>query len=250
MLTMAEDNDARCGQTGRVGLRRYVGPKRLTLLLLFFSFACAAWYLRQRGLLTVETLHSLVLDYPVSAPLIFVVFYAATVLFMIPSLPLNLGAGFLWGPFLGSVYSVVGSTLGAVLVFSFARTSIGQPLTRRFENRLLRWLVDELATNGWRVVAFVRINPVFPSGPTNYLFGLTGLRFWTYLWSTAVFMYPLCVGFAYLGQVVGGFVLDTGWTQALRLVMAASAVVTLGILGRLLFRHYCGIAPQNGEDAS
>lgn len=237
---MTQDAKSMRPLSGHAGVRRYIGPKRLTLLFLFGMFAAAAWYLRQRGLLTPEYVLGRVAQYPVAAPLIFTAAYAATVLFMIPSLPLNLGAGFLWGPVLGSVYSLVGSTIGAVLAFLFARTAIGQPLARTFDNRLLAWLVDEISRKGWRVVAFVRLNPAFPSGPTNYLFGLTSLTLRTYLWSTAVFMYPLCLAFAALGYSVGGIVLDADSAWIVRLVLAASAAASLAVIGRICLKRLQG----------
>lgn len=239
------------GSSGATSLRRFIGPKRATLLVLFILFACAAWYLRQRGLLTHEFIRHVAVEHPVLAPLLFMFIYAATVLFMIPSLPLNIGAGFLWGPLLGSVYALIGSTSGCMLAFLFARTAVGQPFARHFDNRLLDWLAAELsAKGGWRVVAFVRINPAFPCGPTNYLFGLTGLPLWTYAWGTVLFMYPLCLGFATLGHVVGDFTLDADWSRVVQVIIVVSGIVALAVLGRMLFRLRCGDVPGAGKDAS
>ena len=53
--------------------------------------------------------------------LLFVLAYAVAVTLLIPTLPLNLGAGVLWGAGWGSALSVAGATLGATLAFLLTR---------------------------------------------------------------------------------------------------------------------------------
>lgn len=225
------------------GLRRYIGPKRVVIILLFSASLLVLWYLRKHGYLTPETVFQFVHDYPVWGPVIFVTVYLVSVVALIPTLPFNLGAGFLWGPLWGTVFSVAGSGLGAITAFLMARTAVGQPLARRFDNAMAQWLQKELDTKGWRLVAFTRINPVFPSGPLNFVLALTSITFPCYAWSSLVFMTPVALVFCIIGHSVGGFMLDGEATRLVRLVMVLSLalVVLMGII--LLSRRLFGKSP-------
>jgi uncharacterized membrane protein YdjX (TVP38/TMEM64 family) len=215
---------------GRYGLRRYMGPKRIVLSVLFVGFIGFAWWLRQQGHLNPEFIFKLINDYSLSAPVIFIIFYALSILTMFPTLPLNLGAGFLWGPVWGTLISMVGSCLGAIGAFAIARKAIGQPLAYRFDNRMVEWLQKEIETKGWKIVAFTRLNPVFPSGLLNFVFGLTSIRFLTYTWSSLVFLFPLTLAFAVIGYEVSNFVLEGEMADLVKNILIISSVITLIVL--------------------
>jgi uncharacterized membrane protein YdjX (TVP38/TMEM64 family) len=212
------------------GLYRYIGPKRVVLVALFAGFIGLAWYLRQQGHLNPEFLFTLISNYPLMAPLIFIGFYALSVLFMVPTLPLNLGAGILWGAVWGSLIATAGSGLGAIGAFAIVRTTLGQPLAHRFDNRMVAWLQNEFETKGWNIVAFTRINPVFPSGPLNFVFGLTSIRFSTYIWSSLAFIFPPALAFAVIGHEVRDFVLEGEMADLIKSIIIVSAGVTLIII--------------------
>jgi len=220
------------------GLRRFIGPKRLVLLAFYCVLGAAMWYYWRTGVLSPEHVLGYIARNPVAAPFVFIVFYALVVLFMVPSLPLNLGAGYLWGPLLGSVYTLIGCTLGSVLAFLFARTALGQPLARRFDNNILQWLAVQIATKGWQVVAFIRINPAFPSGPANYLLGLTSISFASFFWATLVFLYPLCLAFAFVGKTAGGLILEGDAKSLAQFIIAAALTVCVLIAGRVAYKHF------------
>ncbi|MDH5764337.1 MAG: VTT domain-containing protein, partial [Nitrospinota bacterium] len=144
----------------------------------------------------------------VSAPVLFVIVYALLVALLVPTLPVNLAAGVLWGGLWGGVLATIGGSLGAILAFLFARTSLGQPLAKRYDNRLLKWMTDQLENNTWRVIAFIRLNPAFPSGPVNFLFGLTSVPLNLYAYSSTIFLLPPAIGVAIIGAQAGEIVLS------------------------------------------
>lgn len=220
------------------GLRRFIGPKRLVLLLFYCVLGAAIWHYWRTGILSPESVLGYIARNPVSAPFLFIAFYALIVLFMVPSLPLNLGAGYLWGPFLGSVYTLIGCTLGSVLAFLCARTTLGQPLARRFDNNILQWLAVQIANKGWQVVAFIRINPAFPSGPANYLLGLTSISFANFFWATLIFPYPMCLAFAFVGKTAGGLILEGDAKSLAQFIIATALMISVMIVGRVAYKHY------------
>lgn len=221
------------------GWRRYMGPKRLILLVIFGGGLTALQYLRLHGYLTPELVFRFIQEHQVSAPLLFLAFYIISIFFLVPTLPLNLGAGILWGPFWGSILATFGCLGGAIAAFLVSRTALGQPLATRFNNRFLLWLQTELDTRGWRVVAFTRLNPIFPSGPLNYVFGLSSIPFVTYVWATLVFIYPPSLAFAIIGYSSGQFLLQGRAGDLWKAIMFVSLAVTaLFLIRPLVSRWY------------
>jgi uncharacterized membrane protein YdjX (TVP38/TMEM64 family) len=210
------------------------------MFLVYFAVIALAWGIRQAGGLDLEDFFSLVDEYPVSGPIIFVVAYALLVALLIPTLPVNLAAGILWGGVWGGVLATLGSALGAVLAFLLARTSLGKPFARKYDNRLLNWIIHQIDQNAWKVVAFVRLNPAFPSGPVNFIFGLTSINFATYFYATLLFLFPPSLGVALIGAEAGHILLQGKSLELLRIL----SMTLVGILillvgywsGRLLLK--------------
>lgn len=215
-------------------MRKYIGPKRIIICIFLFCFVSIAWYLRQQGYFDPKELFGFIRSHPMMAPFIFIVFYAFALLLMIPTLPLNLGAGVLWGPLWGSLVAMAGSSLGVIGAFGIARTALGQPFAERFDNRTVTWLQNEFKTKGWKIVAFTRINPIFPSGPLNFIFGLTSIPFTTYTWSSLVFLFPLTVAFTIIGYQVSDIVIEGHAGNWVRNIFILSAVITFIVLFKIL----------------
>jgi uncharacterized membrane protein YdjX (TVP38/TMEM64 family) len=165
--------------------------------------------------------------YPVTAPVVFALIYGVATASALPTLPVNLAAGLFWGPLLGGIYSTTGVTIGAVVAFVLARTVLGQPLARRFNNRVVAEIQNEFEARGWLFLAFVRLNPVFPSGPLNYLLGLTAVDLPTYIWTTFVFNLLPSIIVAWIGHSLGSFVMQGEVKQAMLTILVISASVTV-----------------------
>jgi uncharacterized membrane protein YdjX (TVP38/TMEM64 family) len=196
------------------------------------------WYARSAAAFTPAYWLAYVKAHPISSPIVFIPIYATAMICFVPTLPLNLVAGALWGPVLGSALALAGSVSGAVLAFVLARGVLGQPLANRFDQELIGRLQQQFARYGWRLMAFVRLNPLFP-GPVNFLFGLTSMTLWTYFWSTTVFLIPLTTVFSIMGSSVGGLLLDKSVSSVRNaLSLASISVVLLAICALLLRERY------------
>ena len=212
--------------------------KKIGVLGFASGFIFLAWYFRSHGYFDAEFLFEYIGRHPLLAPFIFILFHVLALLFMIPSLPLNLAAGMLWGPQWGSIITTVGGGLGAVIAFALARTSLGQPLARKFDNRIIGWLQEQLEIKGWRIVAFTRINPIFPSSLLNYIFGITSIRFTTYTWSSVVFMFFPALALSVIGHEIGDFIITGRAADIFRTVLIVSIVITSLIIMRIAFRIF------------
>ena len=181
-------------------LRRHLSPKRMALVVLVVAVVL---YFRLRGPIDMGALQGLTVRYPALSIAAFLLTYAVSVVALIPTLPLNLMAGFVWGVLPGGALSALGASVGALLAFLTARYLIGQPLAARFDNVPLAWIQKEILGKGWKFVAFLRLNPVVPTGPINYLLGLTSVRFLPYAAATLAFLTPPSLLVAWIGKEAG-----------------------------------------------
>jgi uncharacterized membrane protein YdjX (TVP38/TMEM64 family) len=218
-------------------LGRIVRRKRFIFAAGIVVLAIVGFALKQAGYLAPEAVFRFLDAHPLLAPLAFLVLFVAMTLLLLPTLPLNLGAGFLWGPYWGGLYTVTGASIGAALAFLISRYLAAELVNRHFRHRTWVWLLEQVRQQNWKVVAFTRINPIFPTAPLNYFFGLTSIPFWSYLMATAVFIAPFAFLFAYLGDSVGGFLLRGDSYQFVQNILGASAAITALVALRLALKH-------------
>lgn len=158
---------------------------------------------------------------------VFVFAYALSSVFLLPGSIPTLVGGALFGPVLGTALNLMGATLGATLSFATGRY-LAHDLVRRHAGPRVTALLQGSEQQGWRLVAFLRLAPVFPYFVVNYALGLTHLRAWTYIWASLVFMLPGTAAFTYLGWA--GLASITDSDKLVHLIVA-SAVVGVVILG-------------------
>lgn len=209
------------------GIRRYIGPKRVILFLGLAVFVFWAWDYYQSGILSPVLIERYRDNSPVNAVLLFILIYVISVIASLPSLPLNLAAGFFWGGMVGGIYSAVGVTIGGWISFTIARWLIGQPLANKFNNKWADMVQREFDKSGWKFVAFARLNPIIPTGPLNYLLGLTSLSNKGFLWVTFIFLLPPSIAVAYIGDTLQTFTAqqsDAG--EIVRGILVVSAAMT------------------------
>jgi len=100
-------------------------------------------------------------------------------------------AGALFGSILGVISVSIASTLGASLAFLvaryFARDAVARWLSANEKFRRLDKMTEE---HGAIIVALTRLVPIFPFNLLNYGFGLTRVRFWTYVFWSWLCMLP------------------------------------------------------------
>src|SRR5579871_3705679 len=157
--------------------------------------------------------------HPIFAPLIFIVLLMLAMIGIVPTLPFNLGAGILFGGIYGGILSTIGAALGSIASFLIAR-NMSNYVHYFLDNKLMHWIDNELNTNGWRIVAMVRLCPGIPTGPINYIFGLTKINLRTYSWVTFIFLLPPNLVISIMGQHMGSYIIDNNTTNMIYLLMA------------------------------
>ena len=179
--------------------------KLMSLMAVAAVVLTIAWLSYRSGILDPGIIDEYRDSHPIMSVMLFLAFYVASVLFMLPTLPLNLASGFFWGGLLGGIYSTVGVTVGGWLSFELARWFVGMPLAKKFESSWISRVQEGFERDGWKFVVFIRINPVIPPGPLSYLLGLTQLSRYTFIAVTFICILPPATGVAYFGDTFHSF---------------------------------------------
>jgi uncharacterized membrane protein YdjX (TVP38/TMEM64 family) len=131
---------------------------------------------------------------------VFVVVYMLLSAVALPTSPMNVAAGLLFGLMWGFLSSLAAVTLSAVLAFLIARyVARGWVLRRISCHAKYSALLKGLKHESWKMIFLTRLNPVLPSAVASYCFGVTPVKFRTYLSATVLGNIPLCFLLAYLG---------------------------------------------------
>lgn len=179
-----------------------------------------------RGQLNAQTLELRINEAGAAAPLLFMAIYAIGTVFFLPGSLLTLLGGALFGPWLGSIYSLTAATLGAMLSFLVARYLASGWVAEKAGGKL-KQIMSGVENEGWRFVAFTRLVPLFPFNLLNYALGLTRIPFAQYSIATTICMLPGAVAYTWLGYagkeaIAGG----EGTVQKIMLAIALLAVVS------------------------
>lgn len=136
----------------------------------------------------------------------------ATVLFA-PGVILTLASGVIFGLFWGTVYTVIGATLGAACAFLVARYLARGFVERRLAERPRFQAIDRaVGRQGFKIVFLMRLSPIFPYNLLNYALGLTRVRFSDYLLA-CVGMIPGTLLYVYYGKALGSLAAVASGTE-------------------------------------
>lgn len=174
-----------------------MGKKQRFFLLLTFIVAAIA-SIKLTGLdeyLDQERLRAWISDYGAWGPVIYIAIYSIAPSLMFPGLPITVVGGILFGPVGGTVYTSIGATIGASLAFLIARYMGRGWIEAMLKDGMWKELDSEVEREGWKIVAFTRLIPLFPFNLLNYAFGLTRIRFSHYSLASFVFMLPGIVAY-------------------------------------------------------
>lgn len=147
----------------------------------------------------------------------------------IPSAPIALAAGALYGHAWGTLYVLLGAEIGALAAFGIARLAGYEVLRRWFGERLsLGWLGSQNALMG--LVFASRLLPFISFDIVSYAAGLTALSWWRFAVATLAGIVPASFVLAHFGaEMVTG--------DAYRLMIATLALgllVAIPVVGKLL----------------
>ena len=160
----------------------------------------------------------------------------------LPGVTFAIFAGLLFGPVLGTVCCSAATTIGADLAFAAGRYFLKDTIRPMvIKNKYLKkWLFGNSGKNQLFVLIMTRLVPVFPYNLQNFAYGITDIKFSTYMIGSLVFMLPgtamYTVGTAGLAD-----------KENRMLYMGIAAVLAVGVMGIGIFLKKRYIQEERNE---
>ncbi|MCY4404080.1 MAG: TVP38/TMEM64 family protein [Candidatus Poribacteria bacterium] len=159
------------------------------------------------------------------APLVYIVFYIVATLFFLPGLPITVLSGIAFGPVWGVVYVWIGATIGVSLAFLVGRYAArGLVESWISHNALFQRIDAKVEQEGWRILMFTRLTPIFPFNLQNYAYGLTNIKFPIYVLVSSIFMLPGSIAYVQIG---GALVSGEGQLNKTLIYLSIAGVLIL-----------------------
>jgi len=159
----------------------------------------------------------------------------------------GLACGFLYGPFWGVLTTFIGAqVLGSSISFWLCGSLCKEWVEKKVkENKKADAILKAVRKNGFKIIIMSRLTPV-PFGIQNALFGVSGIRFYSYIIATWIGMLPEAFLWCYFGSkareindVLHGQENFGAWQKvilAVEVISATLLVTVLGFLGRRAMR--------------
>lgn len=157
---------------------------------------------------------------------VYLAVYVLAAVFMFPASSVTIAAGIVFGPVLGAALSLIGATLGAAAAFIIARYVARDTILQKFgRNALFIKIENGFKENGTSFLILTRLVPIFPYNIQNYAYGITPLRFTTFVLVSLITMLPGAAIYAFMA----GEIAVNGVSTQLMVQLAASGVILFGV---------------------
>lgn len=206
-----------------------------TFLVVLISAALWLPRLTEIGALPLDatSLHDAVDRVGPGGPLVLIgLMVLAIVVSPIPSGPIAVAAGALYGTMWGGALSMIGALLGALAAFGSARY-LCYDAVRRSSSPVLRYLTAPRSQKALMGIVFAsRLVPFISFDLVSYAAGLTALSFWQFALATCLGIVPICLALAAVGAgMVGND--ETGMT----IIMLAGCATLVPFISRAVWPH-------------
>lgn len=211
--------------------------KLLPLLILLLGLA-AFFYFHLYEYISFQTLKShrifllhYVTDNFALAAIIFIASYIILVAISAPGVVLlTLAGGFLFGPLLGTIFVVIGATIGATIIFYAAKTALHDFLYELSQKWFAK-LAKGFAANAVSYLLFLRLVPLFPFWLVNIVPAFFGVSMYTFILTTFFGIIPGTFVYIMIGNGLG-VVLEQDKLPNLNIIF--QPVILLPIIGLAL----------------
>ncbi len=152
---------------------------------------------------TPTKIKNFILNFGIWAPIVYIAIYALRgAVLVIPASVMSVTGGLAYGKWLGTFYILIGATLGASLSFLIARY-FGRKFIESFawlHKGKIKSFDESIEKNGFRMMLFFRLIPLFQYDAVNFGGGLTKMKFKDFFLASFIGMAPGGFIFATLGS--------------------------------------------------
>ena len=153
----------------------------------------------------------------------------------LPSAPIALAAGALYGHTFGTFYVLIGAELGALIAFAIGRVA-GREILKRWIDSA-RFVKLEGSQGTLMTIVFVtRLMPFISFDAVSYAAGLTPLSPWRFALATFVGILPASFLLGHFGSEL--MAADTQWINLILLMLGAGMITTLPLLIAVIYYRF------------
>jgi uncharacterized membrane protein YdjX (TVP38/TMEM64 family) len=185
-----------------------------------------------------------VISWGVWAVVCYPLLFAACNILLLPGGILAVGAGFFFGLWWGFLIVLVGNVIATAAAFALSRSVARHWLTEKLSrNPTLRTIGPAVERESWKIIFLSQLHPLFPTSLLNYFYGLTRIRFRTYMLWASIGRVPGLFFYAYvgtLGQFAVRIMRGKSYPRVVEYWIWGGAFITtvllIVVLGRVAYR--------------
>ncbi len=203
---------------------RYLSYGILILFIILF-FALSYFFPNLKDFASPTFVREYLLGFGIFSYPIFILLLLAAIPLPIPSTPIILAGGYLYGTVIGSVLALIAVLIGSSISFLLVRT-YGQPLLAKLvDKHHIDHFHHIFKKRGWLIAFISYVVPIFPSDCVSALLGLTKMRYRIFLLLVVAGHIPRFLIVNSLGEdLYLGFTFKTAIVLILTLVLILIAV--------------------------
>src|SRR6266702_127334 len=192
----------------------------------------------------IETLQQRVMRLGAWAAICYPLLFALCNILLLPGGILAVGGGFFFGLWWGFFIVFAGNIVATGISFALSRSIARGWFQRKLSgNPTLRALGPAVERESWKIILLSQLHPLFPTSLLNYFYGLTRIRFSTYMLWASIGRIPGLFLYAYvgtLGQLAVRIMQHKNYPRMIEYWIWGGVFVTtmllLIVLGRVAYR--------------
>ncbi len=195
--------------------------------MLFFALGWNRFFTYQN----VSAVKEYIIGFGIIGPLIIIILYSIFNVAMLPTLFFNFLCGYLYGLKYGIILAWVGMTIGLLCSFISSRYIFRSDFKHKFgQNKAIKAIEGYIEKYNGLAVLLFRIIFIFPYNLQNVAYGLSQIKFRTYLIFSALGIIPITVLHVILGNMISTAAMDP---EDLKRVFMIIGIVT-GSIGTIM----------------
>jgi uncharacterized membrane protein YdjX (TVP38/TMEM64 family) len=221
-------------KTSRPWYREHA-QKLVALVFWIILFGSYQWYTFSNHLSAFQVIEQILVFLTNSfwGPLIYIALYAVRPLILFPSLVLTLAGGFVFGPVLGVIYTIIAGNISGTVAYLIGRYFGQGLLTKSSSDNLIQRYATRMRQNSFETILIMRFI-LLPYDLVNYLAGFLKIKWLPFALATALGSIPATIAYVWFGASIERF--DGTVPSFNPMTLAASIVIFVVslVLSRIL----------------
>ncbi len=150
----------------------------------------------------IAALQEAVMSWGAWAAICYPLLFGACNILLLPGGILAVGGGFFFGLWWGFLIVLTGNVIATATSFALSRFVARRWFREKLSRSLmLRSLGPAVERESWKIILLSQLHPLFPTSLLNYFYGLTRIRFVTYMFWASIGRIPGLFFYAYIGTL-------------------------------------------------